>query len=227
MEQDISVIAIRLAVALGAGSLIGLERTYHGRAAGFRTHALVCVASCLLMFLAAFFQDIVPDVDGVFTIDPTRMAQGIMMGIGFLGAGAIMKEGLSIRGLTTAASIWMTAAIGIIIGMGMLEAAGIAEFITLGILALFGWVESKVPSFKYAKLSLEFQPSASITQAEIHKVIDEHRMTFHSLSYQFDTHAFRYEMTIRTRIPDNFRKLAEDLRQMEQIVSFRLEPAGD
>lgn len=179
------------------------------------------------MFLTVFYQDLATGSNGVITIDPTRMAQGIMTGIGFLGAGAILKEGLTIRGLTTAASIWMTAAIGIIIGMGMLEAAGIAELIALGTLALFGWVESRAPSFKYAKLSLEFQPSASITQAEIQKLVDDHGMTFHGISYHFDAHAFRYEMTVRTRSTDNYPKLAEDLRKTKHIVSFSIDPTGD
>ena len=89
----------------------------HGREAGFRTHALVCVSSSLLMVLMVFQWELVPKeyLDTV-RVDPSRMAQGIMTGIGFLGAGVIIKEGLTVRGLTTAASIWMTASIGIVIG---------------------------------------------------------------------------------------------------------------
>src|SRR3954471_2443505 len=127
MGADIYEMAIRLLAALVAGSLIGLERSYHGRPAGFRTHALVCMASSLLMLLtiyhARWFTDVSPD--GV-RIDPTRMAQGVMTGIGFLGAGVIMKEGLSVRGLTTAGSIWMTAAIGLLAGVGLYDAVFLA-----------------------------------------------------------------------------------------------------
>src|SRR5690606_37309086 len=110
----------QLTVALAAGGVIGLERSYHGRPAGFRTHALVCLASSLLMLVTLYQQAwLLPGVplDSVRT-DPTRMAQGIMTGIGFLGAGVIFKDNLSVRGLTTAASIWVTAAIGILIGIG-------------------------------------------------------------------------------------------------------------
>ena len=101
----------RIIAALAAGGLIGLERSHRGRPAGFRTHALVCLASSLLMLVTVYEQLWFPrDSAARVIIDPTRMAQGIMTGIGFVGAGAIIKEGFSVRGLTTAASIWITAA---------------------------------------------------------------------------------------------------------------------
>src|SRR5690606_14151132 len=122
MSGDFIEICIRLTGALGVGALIGLERSYRGRPAGFRTHALVCVASSLLMLVTVYeSQWFQPDGNSRVVVDPTRMAQGIMTGIGFLGAGVIMKEGASVRGLTTAASIWTTAAIGILAGTGMYE----------------------------------------------------------------------------------------------------------
>ena len=86
--------------------MIGYERSYHGRPAGFRTHALVCVASSLLMLVTVYEAHWMRQATGLVQIDPTRMAQGIMTGIGFLGAGVILHEGPSVRGLTTAASIW-------------------------------------------------------------------------------------------------------------------------
>ena len=102
-------IAIHLGAAWLAGSVIGAERSFHGRPAGFRTHALVCLASALLMLITVYQEDWFPmPVTDVVRVDPQRMAQGIMTGIGFLGAGVIFKEGLSVRGLTTAASIWIS-----------------------------------------------------------------------------------------------------------------------
>src|SRR5215510_14327083 len=91
-------IVLRLALALAFGAFVGLERSYHGRPAGFRTHALVCLASAALMLVTVYeSQWFVPGSDNVHAnIDPTRMAQGIMTGIGFLGAGVIMKDGLSV-----------------------------------------------------------------------------------------------------------------------------------
>src|SRR5918999_1390517 len=84
-------------------------------------------------------------------LDPTRMAQGIMTGIGFLGAGAIIKEGLSVRGLTTAASIWITAALGILTGIGFYFAAAAGTLLALGTLSLFRWIEAKLPTQEYAQ----------------------------------------------------------------------------
>ena len=117
MDHGQLAVLTRIAVALVLGGMIGFERTFHGRPAGFRTHSLVCVASALLMLVTVYQSEWMTSapIDTIRT-DPTRMAQGIMTGIGFLGAGVIFKEGLTVRGLTTAASIWMTAAIGILVG---------------------------------------------------------------------------------------------------------------
>ena len=135
MGQDELVIVGRVLLALVLGGLIGMERTIHGRAAGFRTHALVCLASALLM-MAAVYQGrwMSTNVIGTITIDPTRTAQGIMTGIGFLGAGVIFKEGLTVRGLTTAASIWITAAIGIQVGIGFYFVAVLGAAAALAVL---------------------------------------------------------------------------------------------
>src|SRR4051794_39198207 len=95
------VILARVVGALVIGAMIGFERSYHGRPAGFRTHALVCIASTLLMLVTVYQDEWIAVSSDAFRTDPTRMAQGIMTGIGFLGAGVIFKEGLSVRGLTT------------------------------------------------------------------------------------------------------------------------------
>ena len=90
MNADDYEIAVRLLAALAAGALIGYERSYHGRPAGFRTHALVCTASSLLMLVTVYEAHWMRATTGLVQIDPTRMAQGIMTGIGFLGAGVII-----------------------------------------------------------------------------------------------------------------------------------------
>src|SRR5688572_28180225 len=106
MESQYLTIVANLLVALVAGALVGFERSYQGRPAGFRTHTLVCMASAVLMVLTVYQSAWFHAVGDVVRVDPTRMAQGIMTGIGFLGAGVIVKEGASVRGLATAASIW-------------------------------------------------------------------------------------------------------------------------
>src|SRR5262245_6876258 len=102
MTHELLVMGLRILGALVIGGLIGLERSFHGRPAGFRTHSLVCGSSALLVLVTGYHNEWRSQVaiDGIRT-DPTRMAQGIMTGIGFLGAGVIFKEGLTVRGLTT------------------------------------------------------------------------------------------------------------------------------
>src|SRR5437773_10282445 len=161
MGHEELVITVRVVAALVIGGLIGMERTFHGRPAGFRTHALVCLASALLMIITVYQNKWMTEVaiDAIRT-DPTRMAQGIMTGIGFLGAGMIFKEGLTVRGLTTAASIWVTAAIGILLGIGFYFAATLGAAATIAILAAFRFIELRLPTAFYAHHSLMFDRRA-------------------------------------------------------------------
>lgn len=230
MDIDTHLILSRLFFAFLAGGIIGVERSIHGREAGFRTHTLVCVSSGLLMLLMTFQWQLIPKefIDTVRT-DPTRMAQGIMTGIGFLGAGVIIKEGLTVRGLTTAASIWMTAAIGIVIGLGFYEAALISTIFTVVILSFFRWVESKIPSMKYAELSVRFLRSNQYTDEEsLRGLIKEHNIKSFEAGYQLSDqgNAFSYKMTLRTNDMKNFRWLAQSLMDMEDVHEFRITPSS-
>lgn len=228
MDMDTPLVLSRLLYALLAGGLIGLERTLHGREAGFRTHTLVCVSSSLLMVLMTFQWQLIPAeyIDTVRT-DPTRMAQGIMTGIGFLGAGVIIKEGLTVRGLTTAASIWMTATIGIVIGIGFYEAAAYATLITIIILSMFRWVESKIPSIKYAQLRVRFSRSNQYANEDaLREFINGHDILFSEASYQLDDHgnAFTYRITLKTKNSTNLRRLADSLMAIEDVHEFKITP---
>jgi len=225
----LTAVATRLLLALSAGALIGLERTYHGRPAGFRTHTLVCTASSLLMLLSVYQWQLLPEAPlETIRVDPTRMAQGIMTGIGFLGAGVIMKDKLTIRGLTTAASIWITAAIGVIIGMGFYFAAGIAVLLVIVTLSLFRWVESVAPTLHYARLVLRLARDRHMTETELRHLIDKHRISGASLSYHLEQEGryFQYRLTVRTRDPRNFERLADELRVMEGVREFSIIPTG-
>jgi putative Mg2+ transporter-C (MgtC) family protein len=123
-------VLLRLFVAAALGGAIGLERELRERQAGLRTHLVVCVGSALFTLVSAYG---FADFGG--RVDPTRIAAQIVTGIGFLGAGAIIRQGLSVRGLTTAATLWLVAAIGMAAGAGYWDAALIATFgalLTLG-----------------------------------------------------------------------------------------------
>lgn len=131
-QHQIDVL-IRLGVAAGLGMVIGIERELREQAAGLRTHMLVALGACLFTLVSAYgFQAI----DGATTPDPSRVAAQIVTGIGFLGAGAILREGQWVRGLTTAASLWVVAAVGMAVGLGMYWASGVAVVLTVASLWL-------------------------------------------------------------------------------------------
>src|SRR5881409_562733 len=174
----------RLLVALGAGAAIGFERSYHGRPAGFRTHALVCTASSLLMLVTVYEAHWMRAASALVQLDPTRMAQGIMTGIGFLGAGVISKEGLSVRGLTTAASIWMTAAIGILAGIGFYFPMALSVVLTLGVLSLFRWIEARMPTQAYYHFEVRFARASAASEREIRELVEEHGFSIANFSYR-------------------------------------------
>jgi putative Mg2+ transporter-C (MgtC) family protein len=134
---------LRLLVAASLGSLVGAERERLAWAAGLRTHMLVCVGACLFMIVSAFgFSDILGTKDVV--LDPSRIAAQVVSGIGFLGAGSILLRGEIVRGLTTAASLWTVAAIGLAVGGGLYVEAVAATFMILVILAGIKPIEERM-----------------------------------------------------------------------------------
>ena len=173
MSPDLYEMAVRIVVALVAGALIGYERSYRGRPAGFRTHALVCMASSMLMLVTVYEAHWVRSI-GEARLDPTRMAQGIMTGIGFLGAGVIMQEGFSVRGLTTAASIWITAAIGILAGIGFYFPMALSVVLALGVLSAFRWIEARMPTQAYYHFDVRFARSAEVAEQHIRALVAGH-----------------------------------------------------
>jgi len=230
MKQEYLDILQHLLASIVAGGVIGFERSFHGRPAGFRTHTLVCLASSLLMLVTVyqrewFSQAVVETV----RIDPTRMAQGIMTGIGFLGAGVIFKESLTVRGLTTAASIWVTAAIGIMLGIGFYFAASVAVMLTLGTLSGFRWVESRMPTLFYAHYMVRFPRDAIMPVEALRALLGEYGFTVASLSYRLDAEGdyFEYRTVIRTVREDNARRLALHLAERTDCLEFRISPTGD
>ena len=173
MNKETVDILVHIVVAMVAGGLIGLERSYYGRPAGFRTHTLVCMASSLLMLVTIYQRDwFSAAMVETVRVDPTRMAQGIMTGIGFLGAGVIMKEGASIRGLTTAASIWITAAIGILAGVGFYSALTVVTVLTLSTLTLYRFVEERLPMLVYVQAFIRFPRERALTEPQVRALID-------------------------------------------------------
>jgi len=152
------------------------------------------------------------------------MAQGIMTGIGFLGAGVIMKERFAVRGLTTAASIWITASIGIIIGMGFYFAAILASVLTLGVLGLFRVLESHMPVFHYGRLMIRTRSGERISEQSLLELIKGHDIRGGSISYHQanESNTAQYQLSIHTRDISNFSRLAESLGAMKDIGEFSI-----
>jgi putative Mg2+ transporter-C (MgtC) family protein len=131
-DLDTWEMLVRLAAAAALGGVIGIERELREREAGFRTHMLVAVGAALFTLVSAYaWSDFTFSKASGVTFDPTRIAAQIVTGIGFIGAGAIIRQGLTVRGLTTAATLWMVAAIGMACGAGFYWAAVIATAIAL------------------------------------------------------------------------------------------------
>jgi len=136
-------LGLRLLGATVFGGLIGFEREYNDQPAGFRTHILVTLGSALFTLAGAYGVSAFVDAD-VVRFDPTRVAAQVVTGIGFLGAGAILRQGINVRGLTTAASIWVTASIGVAVALGFWTAAAMTTLIALASLLLLRPMERVV-----------------------------------------------------------------------------------
>jgi putative Mg2+ transporter-C (MgtC) family protein len=146
---------LRLALGFVAGAIMGFERASSRQVAGMRTHILIALGATLLMLLSIWLP---LELTGIRNGDPGRIAAQVVSGIGFLGAGAILRLGNNVRGLTTAASLWFVAAVGLTIGAGMFLAAGIAEAAGLITLMFLGRLERKIfPSERFKTLEISYK----------------------------------------------------------------------
>jgi putative Mg2+ transporter-C (MgtC) family protein len=177
------------------------------------------------MLLTAFPEGLIESapVDTI-RMDPTRTAQGIMTGIGFLGAGVILKEGATIRGLTTAASIWMTASIGILFGVGLWFPALVGLGAALVALAGFRWIEARVPSLVYGRLTVHLAGGGRLSEEELVGILEVHDISCSDLSYRMRRGTFQYEVTIRAQGAASFGRLSETLGDMEHVDEFSIVP---
>ncbi|MDR1318031.1 MAG: MgtC/SapB family protein [Treponema sp.] len=153
------IIIERLGLSLVAGAILGFERASRHQVAGVRTHILICLGATLLMLLSIWLpQEFTPAGEG----DPGRIAAQVVSGIGFLGAGAMIRLGNNVRGLTTAASLWLIAALGLAIGAGMYIAAAAVEIMTLVTLIFLGDLEKRLfPSERNKLLEIHYKHDAN------------------------------------------------------------------
>ncbi len=216
---------LRPLAALLAGALVGLERSYRGRAAGLRTYALVCLGSSVLVV----FGEVVLRGPGGGVGDSTRIVQGIVTGIGFLGAGVILKEGFSVRGLTTAASIWVISAVGVVIGSGFYALGALTTLLTLAVLSVLRSIEDRMPTQSFVRCHLSFRRDEISDEAWLRKLVAEHRFNITELSYRLDGAGgrFEYKFVMWSIDPFASRNLSRTLLALPKVVDFRISPTRD
>jgi putative Mg2+ transporter-C (MgtC) family protein len=166
------VVFFNLLGALALGLLLGYERSYHGRAAGMRTYGLVCLASAGLTVIVGY-SDLWFGGHGQVAVNAAPIIQGIITGVGFLGAGVIIKEGYSISGLTTAASIWSAAAVGVLVGVGFYMSAMLLSVISAMVMMWISKLEALLPSRHAIAITLIFRDNCKPDEDEITKIMLE------------------------------------------------------
>jgi putative Mg2+ transporter-C (MgtC) family protein len=226
MDQQLLVAFPALGAAWLSGMAVGLERSINGRAAGFRTHALVALASATVMviaraptFLPGMFAPGSPPM-----LDPSRLIQGLMAGVGFLGAGVIFKHGVSIQGLTTAASIWAVAAFGAVYGLGLWTTGLMATLGVLATLTLLRYVEARLAVNTYATAAFRFRAEAAPTDAELQQQLSSHGIEFDEVSYALleTGEVLEYSGVVRTQHGERLGSVARSLVGTPGLVGFSL-----
>lgn len=233
--QEISINLIVFANLFGAlllGLLVGYERSYHGRAAGMRTYGLVCMASCALTVIAgypAFWYGgtALGSMTGHLPPDPTRVIQGIVTGVGFLGAGVIMREGMNISGLTTAASIWSSSAIGVLVGVGFYSAAILLAILSASLMMWAANLERALPSRPAVAIRMTFRAGFTPSQSALEKIALARGYELARGSLQIQCISQREEwrfvaISINRNVGVPLAELSKELRLFEGIEDYTL-----
>jgi putative Mg2+ transporter-C (MgtC) family protein len=226
MDAALARVGINLTCALVAGALIGAERSYNGRAAGFRTNALVALAAAGAMMISLQPQFAPASVLRGFSFaDPIpQLGQGVMTGVGFLGAGVIFKEGVSVQGLTTAASIWAVAAIGMLFGLGIYGPGAVLTLFVLVVLVGLRVVEARLPHNVYAIATFVFEAALAPDEPSLATLLGAHEVRLFDVSYAFlaESQHFEFKANLATTDEASLRRLAERLKETAGLVEFSL-----
>ncbi|AOM84596.1 MgtC/SapB family protein [Salisediminibacterium beveridgei] len=216
-SEDIEIMIIRLVMAALLGGLVGLEREYNHHPAGFRTHLLVSVGSCLMMLLAFYgFQDYIAANEGNVNFDPSRLAAYVVSGIGFLGAGTILVQGSSVKGLTTAASIWVVAGIGLTVGAGLYGPALIATSIVIVSLFILAKVNFRISGDEQQERVMIVADPSGNSLREIIEVFDEKHVAVKQFTSE-KQRAYQEKMMIEYQLIVEYKQLSDLHEAMEKI----------
>jgi putative Mg2+ transporter-C (MgtC) family protein len=215
--------------AVAAGGAIGFEREFRGRAAGFRTHILVCMASCFLMLAAARQAEwnyvVLPGANLVS--DPTRMAHGILTGIGFLCGGVIFREGFSIHGLTSAASLWMTSAIGVLFGVELYPLAITGAVATLAVLAGFRIFEQRISRQIGIDMTFRYGRADALHEDDLRRLLAEFGFRLKRIGWSVTREQQTHHLKAVGKAPLRTEALVARLNQTSPIAEFDIRPRDD
>ncbi|MFA5516228.1 MAG: MgtC/SapB family protein [Desulfuromonadales bacterium] len=218
------MVLVKLFLAGLAGGVIGLERETHGRPAGLRTHLLVAVGAALMTIVSEGFYLKYGGMDALGTVrlDPARVAAQVVVGIGFLGAGVIIKEGFSIRGLTTAASLWLCAGVGMAFGAGFFGPAVMAAIIALASLVFLKRLEQILNKDRYLHLTVVATLAPDI-YPDMERIFQQHRLRISDLraATDFSTGEVEYQIVLTRQKRRIGREMTTLIAQLPGVRKIR------
>lgn len=219
--------------AVLAGGLIGFEREYRGRPAGFRTHILVSLSSALLMLAAVHQMEWMENAtDEIIRIDPVRMAHGILTGIGFLCGGVIFRQGLSVHGLTTAASLWITSALGTLYGVGFYGLAIGGTAVTVVVLGVLRWADRHMPQLNIMDVAVCYRRAEAVDESAFRELMAEFGLHTGAVSQRLwagdgAPGRVEYRATLHGSGRLAVERLAQRLREDARVIEYNLSPRKD
>jgi putative Mg2+ transporter-C (MgtC) family protein len=223
---------MNMTFALLLGWVVGYERFFSGRAAGSQVYCLVCTTSCAVALIAGYptlwYWGTVHDAGGA---DPTRVIGAVLTGIGFLGAGLIVKSGLNVRGLTTAASIWGSSAIGILVGIGFYGPAIGLTALFVASTALIPVIEQRLPAHSAIAATLRFKRGHEPEPERIHNFLIERGFSIpsDSLSIVYDGECYELQCLVFTNSVARSRVMSQmvrDLTDLPEVERFNIAPSS-
>ncbi|WP_066829473.1 MgtC/SapB family protein [Rufibacter ruber] len=220
-EINLQTILSRLLISTVLGGLLGWERESRRQHAGLRTHIIISVGACLLMLISVY----IPQTFSNYTnVDPGRIAAQVVSGIGFLGAGAIFRLGTNTHGLTTAATIWAVAAVGLSVGVGMYEAAALVTLLLLFVLAILDKVGKRFflsGSLKTLKISFQ---SAKIETGKVFSILEKYKITTKNISLVQSQNKQNAKLQLYVFVPDNLnlKDFYKDLNELKNVNQISL-----